>query len=249
MKILHVIFSCNRLKYLTKTLESLSNLDYCGHDVDRLLIDDYPRTRNDAIFYLIAKANNFNLSLNPENYGLSVTWTNFFNYLKNTDYDYILHQEDDVVLKEIIKVDDMIECLESDAKIASVVLQRQPWYFHESDSKVEETDTQFKQFYYSKNHITFPIIFSLYRKQICETPFIEHFGFNLNEGMIMMYLNQNFRMYSASLKGAEGQNLIEHIGEESTGKRILPGEPRYEYFAHMDPNKVYTSREGKLVED
>ena len=52
MKILHVVFSCNRIKYLTKTLESWKHLDYGDHQVDRLLIDDYPRNRNEAIFEL-----------------------------------------------------------------------------------------------------------------------------------------------------------------------------------------------------
>lgn len=64
----------------------------------------------------------------------------------------------------------------------------------------------------------------------------------------MVYLDYFHQMYSAHLKNAEGKNLIEHIGEESTGKRILEGEPNWEQFAHMDPNRVYTSREGRLIE-
>lgn len=249
MKILHVVFSCNRLKYLTQTLDSWSNLDYGGHEVTRLIIDDYPRTRNDAIFELLGKTHNTLLWRNPVNYGLSVTWSNYFNWLKTQDYDYVLHQEDDVLLKGRTKINDMIECLESDSKMASVVLQRQPWYFHETPCKLEPDDVAFKNYHYSKNTKTFPIIFSLYRKSITEYPFQEYWNFNLNEGMIMVYLNHFHEMYSATLKSYCGQPLIEHIGEESTGKRILPGEPRYEYFAHMDPDKVYTSREGKLVED
>jgi hypothetical protein len=249
MKILHVVFSCNRLKYLTKTIESWDKLDYGNHEVTRLIVDDYPRTRNNNIFELFAKVHNTLLWLNQDNLGLSVTWSNFFNWLKTQDYDYVLHQEDDVVLKETIKIDDLIECIETDPKMASVVLQRQPWYFTESESKVEVDDIAFKDYWYSKNTKTFPIIFSLYRKNITEYPFQEYWNFNINEGMIMAYLNHFHSIYSATLKGSNGQNLIEHIGEESTGKRILPGEPRYEYFAHMDPNKVYTSREGKLVED
>ncbi len=249
MKILHVVFSCNRLKYLTQSIESWQNLDYNGHNVTRLIVDDYPRTRNDAIFELLGKTHNTLLWKNTENLGLSVTWTNFFNWVKSQDYDYILHQEDDVLLKNKINVNDMIECLESDPKMASVVLQRQPWYFTESECRLESADIAFKNYWYSKNTKTFPIIFSLYKKNIAEYPFQEYWKFNLNEGMIMVYLDYFHSMYSATLKNSNGQNLIEHIGEESTGKRILPGEPRYEFFAHMDPNKFYTSREGKLVED
>lgn len=249
MKILHVIFSCNRLQYLTKTLDSLKNLDYGDHEVTRLIVDDYPRTRNDSIFQLFAKTHKTLLWLNTENKGLSVTWSHFFDWLKTQDYDYILHQEDDVILKRRIRIDDMIECLESNSKIASVVLQRQPWYFHEQESKIEEGDLPFGNYWYSKNAKTFPIIFSLYKKSIVEYPFREYWRFNINEGMIMVYLDHFHQMYSAQLKGANGENLIEHIGEESTGKRILQGEPNWEKFAHMDPNLVYSSRDGKLIEN
>lgn len=248
MKILHVVFSCNRLKYLTKSIESWSNLDYGDHEVTRLLVDDYPRTRNDSIYDMLGKVHRLMLWRNAQNFGLCVTWSSFFDWLKTQDFDYILHQEDDVVLKEKIHINTMIECLESDPLMASVVLQRQHWYFHETPSKLEDTDTQFQNYWYAKNTKTFPIIFSLYRKNIVEYPFRDYWGFNLNEGMIMVYLEQFYRMYSATLKGPNGENLIEHIGEETTGKRILPGEPRFEYFAHMDPDKVYSSRDGQLIE-
>lgn len=248
MKILHVIFSCNRLKYLFPTLNSLINLDYGNHQVDRLLIDDYPRTRNDFIFNLISKTYGFDTQLQSENYGLSVTWTKFFNFLKEKDYDYILHQEDDVILKYPTKIDDLIRCLESDSKIASVVLQRQPWYFHEQETHIEETDIKFDNFYYSKNEKTFPIIFSLYRRNIIDYNFTDYWNFNVNEGMVMVYLNHFHQLFSATLKGPNGENLIEHIGEETTGKRILQGEPRWEQFAHMHPDRVYNSRDGSLIE-
>jgi hypothetical protein len=248
MKILHVIFSCNRLHYLTKTIESWKKLQYGDHEVTRLIVDDYPRTRNDLIFDLLGKTHNMLLWRNAQNFGLSVTWSSFWDWLKTQDFDYILHQEDDVVLLQPIRVDDLIECLESDPNMASVVLQRQPWYFNETESVVEESDTRFKDYWYSKNTKTFPIIFSLYRRNIIEYPFRDYWKFNLNEGMIMVYLDWFHQMYSATLKGPNGENLIEHIGEVSTGKRILPNEPRYEYFAHMDPDKNYTSREGVLVE-
>jgi len=145
-------------------------------------------------------------------------------------------------------VDDLIQVLESDPKMASVVLQRQPWYFTETETRVEPTDIQVRNYLYSKNIKTFPIIFSLYRKSIVEYPFKDYWKFNLNEGMIMVYLSHFEQMYSATLKRLNGENLIEHIGEETKGKRILEGEPNWEKFAHMDPNRVYSSRNGKLIE-
>jgi len=248
MKILHVMFSTNRIKYLIPTLESLNNLDYGDHTVDKLIIDDYPRNRNPAIFDLISKVYGFNVKFNETNLGLSVNWSTFFDWLKGQDYDYILHQEDDVLLNRRIRIDDMINCLESDSKMASVVLQRQPWYFHEQETKIEEGDIPFGNHWYSKNVKTFPIIFSLYRKSILEYSFREYWKFNVNEGMVMVYLNFFHQMYSATLKGPNGENLIHHIGEETVGKRLEPGEPNWEQFAHMDPNRVYDSRNGQLVE-
>lgn len=248
MKILHVMFSTNRIKYLIPTLESLKNLDYGDHQVDKLIIDDYPRNRNPAIFDLVSKVYGFNVKFNETNLGLSVNWSAFFDWLKNQDYDYILHQEDDVILTRPINVDDLISVLESDPKMASVVLQRQPWYFHEKESRIEEGDIPFSNYWYSKNVKTFPIIFSLYRKSILEYSFREYWKFNVNEGMVMVYLNFFHQMYSGNLKGPNGENLIYHIGEETVGKRLEPGEPNWEQFAHMDPNRVYDSRNGKLVE-
>ena len=248
MKILHVMFSTNRIKYLIPTLESLKNLDYGDHQVDKLIIDDYPRNRNPAIFDLISKVYGFKVKFNETNLGLSVNWSAFFDWLKEQDYDYILHQEDDVILTRPINVDDLISVLESDPKMASVVLQRQPWYFHEKESRIEEGDIPFSNYWYSKNVKTFPIIFSLYRKSILEYSFREYWKFNVNEGMVMVYLNFFHQMYSGNLKGPNGENLIYHIGEETVGKRLEPGEPNWEQFAHMDPNRVYDSRNGKLVE-
>ena len=48
--------------------------------------------------------------------------------------------------------------------------------------------------------------------------------------------------------GPEGQNLIVHIGEETVGKRLEQGEPNWEQFSHMDPNRFYNSRNGQLIE-
>lgn len=247
MKILHVIFSTNRLKYLTKTLDSIKLIDYGNHQVDKLIIDDYPKTRNDLILDMIAKVHGFNLALNQENLGLSVNWSNFFDWLADKDYDYILHQEDDVLLMEPIKIDDLINLLDSDENMASVVLQRQPWYFNETETKLEENDIPWGKYFYSKNTKTFPIIFSLYRKNIITYPLREYWGFNINEGMIMVYLDHFHKMYSAMLKSSEGKHLLYHIGEESIGKRLLPGEPNWEQFAHIDPDHFHNSRDGSKI--
>lgn len=250
MKILHVIFSTNRIKYLTKTLESHKLIDYGNHEVTKLIIDDYPATRNNYIFEIFCRMHNMLHWLHSENLGLSLTWSQFFDWLKTQDFDYVLHQEDDVVLVEPVKIDDLIQILESDCKMASLVLQRQEWYSYEKPSAREESDVSWNdgQYFIGKNIITFPIIFSLYRKSMVDYPIREYWKFNLNEGMIMAYLQYFEEMYTGMLKNSNGKNIIEHIGEESIGKRVLQGEPHWERFAYMEADKFYTSREGKLVE-
>ena len=50
MKILHVIFSTNRINYLEKTLYTQEKyLDFSNLEVHKLLIDDYPLNRDDSI--------------------------------------------------------------------------------------------------------------------------------------------------------------------------------------------------------
>jgi hypothetical protein len=189
------------------------------------------------------------LQLHSDNKGLSVTWTEFFQLLKTRDYDYILHQEDDVLLNQPVKIDDMISVLESDPKIASVVLQRQPWYSWDPPLRIYETDVKIDdKYYYERNTKTFPIITSLYKRDIIYAKFKEYWGFTLNEGMIMVFLNEVHGMHSVTLKNLDGSNIIEHIGEEFTGKRILENEPRWEIFKQYDPNRVYCSRTGSLIE-
>ena len=46
MKLLHVVFSTNRVEFLKKTFEAQKKFDYTGLDVHHLFIDDYPLGRD-----------------------------------------------------------------------------------------------------------------------------------------------------------------------------------------------------------
>ena len=246
MKICHLIFSCNRLKYLLPSLESSKNIDFGDHEVYRILVDDYPRTRNNNIFRLLAKTYNIDkLVLNGQNKGLSVSWTHSWEEIKKYDFDYIFHQEDDIIFEEPVKIDDLIELLSTDDKMVQVVLQRQKWYENEEDPCiVKSNDLPFKDYIYSKDSDVFSPMASLYPRWVLDVDYIDYYGFNLNEGMIMVYLNYLYQSYSAHLKGKDGRNLITHIGEEFTGRRLLEGEPNYELL-NFDSNKTYNSRTGE----
>lgn len=251
MKICHLIFSCNRLKYLLPTLNSISNIDFGEHEVYRVLVDDYPRTRNNNIFNLIKGIYKIDeLILNEENKGLSLSWTDVFYKLKDYGFDYIFHQEDDVIINEPIKIDDLINLFSIDNKIAQVVLERQNWYFWENHlGVITPQDKIYNNYLYTTSNKVFSPIASLYPAWILNIDFAQYWGHTLNEDMIMFYLRDNLEMYCISLKGNDGRNLITHIGEETTGKRILEGEPGYDKFASMDPNKTYTSRIGEEIKD
>jgi hypothetical protein len=72
---------------------------------------------------------------------------------------------------------------------------------------------------------------------------------NINEAIIGKALIEGFGLSAMHLKGRNGQHLIEHIGDYTYGKKVLPHEPGYEGFARYDPNVKYVSRTGQLYED
>ena len=78
-KICQEVFSTNRLEYLIPTLQSQKNLNYFGCEVHKIFIDDYPRTRNNAMLAELVKLFNYDeIILHQENLGLSATWSEFY---------------------------------------------------------------------------------------------------------------------------------------------------------------------------
>ncbi len=244
LKICHIIMSCNRINYLIPTLQSIHKIDFGYTDVYRILIDDYPDGRNNELFTQLAWTYGVDeLILNQENKGLSVVWTELYALLKERDFDYILHQEDDVILLNPIDMYDWLEILTTHENTCSAVLTRQPWYPGEEPFRALDTDEIINNYRVEYNNHVFSPMFSLYSAQILHEPFVEYWGVNLNEGMIMQYLHYR-NMRCAYLKDAGGNNLIEHIGEYFTGRRILPGEPGWKQFKEFNPTQRYCSRTG-----
>ncbi|NBP14530.1 hypothetical protein EBU95_09040, partial [bacterium] len=97
-KICHVVFSTNRLEYLIPNLESQYLLNFENCEVHKIFIDDYPRGRNNMLIEGLVRTFGFSeVMLNHTNVGLSSVWTGLWNRIKERDYDYIFHQEDDIV--------------------------------------------------------------------------------------------------------------------------------------------------------
>lgn len=245
--ICHVIFSTNRLEYLIPTLRAQQNLNFFGCNVEKIFIDDFPKGRNNNLIKALVSLYGFKeLYLHEENKGLSVTWTEFWNLISKRNYDYVFHQEDDIEILEPILITDLIEILENNQDVSQVQLRRQPWYTGETESVPEDDDIIYKNFRFKKGHRIFSPMASLYHLDITKINYKEIYNFNLNEGLIGNALLTQHSKTSANVKNFYGKNLIKHIGEWTVGRRILPGEPGYENWSYMDPEKKYGSRFGDL---
>jgi len=129
MKICKVIFSTNRPDYLIRTLESFKDLNFNGHEVDGIFVDDYPQGRDDDQIRSIAEQYGYNrVVLHEKNIGLTGTWAHINQLLSDKKYDYVWQQEDDVELIAPLHVDNLIKFLEHDPLMAQVCLSRQLWY-------------------------------------------------------------------------------------------------------------------------
>jgi len=255
-KVCQVIFSANRVEYLTRTLESQKFLDFSGCSVDKIFIDDLPLNRNDRLITDLVRAYDYQeLYLHPVNLGLSVTWTEFWNLIRGRDYDYIWHQEDDVEILEPVKIVDLIDLLKSNPSLAQIVLKRQAWYSNELPTQALADDIivdigrieimnqlVFSPMasLYSIDRVRFDYS-SWYRENYPDTNL---HSINFNEGMIGVALHGAQQLIPARLKNPAGHNLINHIGEYFSGRRVLPDEPGYQAFAGYDPDKKYNSRDG-----
>lgn len=244
-KICQVIFSTNRLEYLIPTLGAQSNLIFDNCEVHKIFIDDYPNGRNDCEITDLVKFYGYDeIILHSENQGLSVTWSEFWDLIKYRNYDYVWHQEDDVVVLEPVQVSTLIEILERDPQLSQIRLARQAWYNHEKDPKPLETDFIWKNFRYNKNSVLFSPMASIYDHRLTRVPYRQIYDHNLNEGMIGNILYQQYGLITGEAKNSNGKNLVEHIGDWFVGKRVLPGEPGYEIFKQYDPDKRYNSKNG-----
>lgn len=244
-KICQVIFSTNRLEYLLPNLRSQKNLNFWNCEIDRIFIDDFPSTRNNNLVQGLVSLYGFNeIHFHNQNMGLSATWNEFWNLVKDRNYDYIFHQEDDIEFLEPILITDLIEMLERDPQISQVQLARQAWYHHETDPEASPSDLIYKNYRYTKGSLCFSPMASLYPLSIAQQNWREVYDHNPNEGLIGRFLYERFEKVSANVKNYYGKKLINHLGEYFVGKRVLPGEPGYEQFAHYNPEMKYRSRDG-----
>jgi hypothetical protein len=249
-KICQVVFSTNRLEFLLPTLDSQERfLDSTDCQVHAIFIDDYPDQRNDSLISELVKAYGYDeIILHQTNQGLSSTWSEFWELIKDRDYDYVWHQEDDVEILEPVSISQLVRLLQSNSELSQVRLSRQAWYSDDADPCASPTDYIFDQFRYvvDLQPRVFSPMASLYPHWITQLPYRDTFDINLNEGMIAQFLYHNQALVPAEIRNQAGKNLVRHIGDWTVGKRVLPGEPGWERFSAFDSNTRYNSRDGSL---
>jgi hypothetical protein len=255
VKLCQVIFSTNRQEYLVRTLNAQRLLDTSGCQVDKIFFDDFPKDRDGCVITTLATDAGYEeIYLHDQNRSIGATWEECWAILRERDYDYVWHQEDDVEILEPVSVAALVDVLLAVPQASQAVLKRQPWYAHERPSEALADDLLLGDFRgeFSPAQVYFTPIASLYsmdrvrfdyrawykahypQDEIWQTT-------NVNEAMIGKALLEGLGLRSLHLKNRAGGHLIQHIGEYTHGRKLLPGEPGYLAFAHMDPEKRYRS--------
>jgi hypothetical protein len=247
-----VVFSTNRIPYITRTLESQKQyLDTSGVSIHKIFIDDYPLNRDNEFVTKLAKHYEFDeIILHEENMGITSTWDQFFQLIRERNYDYVLHHEDDVELFEPIKLIDMVDFLEENKNFYQIQLKRNNWYQYEVDDfKLKDTDIAYRNYYYEKQTSFFNMLFAVYPAWVAKENYKAETGSCPSENVIANLLVNKYNLTGAYLKSSTGGYLVKHIGETTRGKRMNEGEPGWELFGGnvFDPSKLYNSRYGNEV--
>jgi hypothetical protein len=247
-KVCHVVFSTNRVEYLTRTLQSLTLLDYGHCVVDHIFIDDYPLNRDTGALTKLATSFGFNeIIMHETNYGITKTWHSFFELIANRDYDYIFQHEDDVELLYPLCIYEIVALLKADPTLSQIVLKRNNWYTDEQPPTRQPTDKLFGRFRYETNNIYFWSLFSFYPAWIAKEPIKETMHANESESVIACYLRDKFQLQTGILKTLEGNNMVCHIGDYFQGTRCVENEPGWERFRNYAVGYKYCSKTGQIL--
>lgn len=256
MKVCQIIFSTNRPEYLTRTLAAQERyLDTSGCDVEKIVFDDFPKGRDDeALRALCTSAGYGEVYFHRQNLSIGATWQECWNLIRHRDYDFVWHQEDDVVLLEQVRLLDLIAIQQLLPRISQVVLKRGPCFPGESEVEALESDVVCDPFRgeFNAGQVYFTPIASLYPAQRADIDYQEWYRAhypddsifhtaNVNEALIGKALLEGWGLTALHVKSKMGAALIAHIGEYTRGKKVLPHEPGYAAFAGLDPDVDYWS--------
>lgn len=252
MKVTILFFSTNRLEFLIPSLDSFfKHVNFGENEIYSVLIDDYPKDRDDEMFRKIQKKYNIDkLILHEENQGYSKTWKEGWdNIPENTDF--IFHQEDDFTYHTEIEISSLTQILKRQPKLYQIVLKRQIWYeppngdliYKLEKGQLETFEESFeidgKNHYITGNRNIFnanPCLYPYFITQI-------KYGNTIQEHMILTHLlKKHPDMYGCFYGKRLDPPLTTHIGHFTQGKRMLPGENGYETYKVYNPDKKYDAK-------
>jgi len=251
MKITVLFFSTNRLEFLIPTIKSFYKyVDFGDNEVYSILIDDYPKERNNEIFSSIKRNYKIDkLILHEENMGYSKSWKEGWDNVPN-DSDYIFHQEDDFIFNKKININELLDIFKvMDNKLYQIVLKRQVW-FEKNDLiyKIENNIIESKEIEVNVNNKNHTLIINnhLFNSNPCIYPyFITKIKFDntihehtIIENIKKIYPNMNGCIYGKK----KAPPIITHIGDYTQGKKLVQGDLCYELFKDYDPLKKYDAK-------
>lgn len=240
-----LFFTTSRYEYLIPTMESFhKNVNFGGNNIYKILIDDYPLRRNEDILNKLVKKYNIDkLILNDENMGYSVTWKKMWQNIPK-DIHYIWHQEDDFTFNKKVDINALISILEN-KKIQlfqiflkrNIVFEKNDYIRNIENNKcgervvINEKELILCNHYFNAN----PCLYPYWITQ-------ENYSENPQETPIINYLKKKYTHgYSAMLGGRNDINIINHIGQYTQGKKVLEGEPGWDWLKEYNPDKKYYS--------
>lgn len=247
-KICQTVFSTNRANYLKRSLPSQKLLDTTGCEITKIFFDDYPKGRNDRYIEILAKSYNYNnVVLHTENLGITKTWQELFDYIKQNNFDYIWHQEDDAEIVEPVKLLDLINILEEHSEFSQIQLKRNNWYEKETEPVgPKSSDLICKNYRIEIDNPYFWMMASLYPAWIARE-YNDHALLGLpSEASIANWLLKRNGSKAALLKTLDGGIMVNHFGEYTRGRRLAPGDLGYHLFENFDPDLDYDSKNGQV---
>lgn len=249
MKIVVLFFTCNRPEYFIPMFESFhENVEFDNEDeVQKIWVDDYPTNRDEELFLEIKKKYNIDhLELNSKNLGYSASWKRGWELVED-DVDYIYHQEEDFVYESKVNIKDLIRVFEnSNTPLNQITLKRQQWYSDNSDFiyKIENGQVGVEkeivggvwvvlhQYYFNSNPCLYP-----------RWVLNEEYPHNPQESVIIDVLRRKYpNRYCAIYGKRKDPFVIKHIGDYNQGKKVLEGEPGWDWLKGYNPDKKYWSK-------
>jgi hypothetical protein len=233
-KVLRVVISTNRVDYLKETFEACKRIDYSNLDMHHLLIDDFPKDRNNKEFETFVLNNGFDeVILNPVNLGIARQWERIFEIVNKDNYDYVFMHEDDVKIQVDLKLSDLITLLKENPKLSQVQLKRNNWYTHETEPVgKQDTDVIMGDFRVETDSVYFWSLMSVWPGTVAKESIVEDHGYLLCESVIAWHLKHKYGTYTGVLKTSNGNIMVAHIGDYTHGKKSEPGVPGYDANVH-----------------